>query len=144
MKDDSIMRELAHLNQVLEREARADGGATGVSLALAILASHEEAIAEGFASRLLTQAELADIVGVRPQSMGAMIAAMEQEGLVLRDPFEQDRRVHLLRLTDKGRAAAQEARDRQRAFAEKKLSVLSDEEKRQFADIVTKLNASLG
>lgn len=143
LKDDSIMRELAHLNQVLDRRARNERGATGGPLALAILAGHEEAMAEGFAPRHLTQVELADIVGIRPQSMGALVSTMEQDGLVRRVVCEHDRRAHLLTLTDAGRAAAQEARDQQRAFAERTLSVLSEQEKFQLSLIVTKLNASL-
>ena len=53
LSDDSIMREMAHMSQVIARRSRQAGGATGASFVLAVLASHEEAMAEGFAPRPL-------------------------------------------------------------------------------------------
>ena len=137
LSDDSIMREMAHMSQVIARRSRQAGGATGASFVLAVLASHEEAMVEGFAPRLLSQVELADIVGIRPQSLGALLARLEAAG-------EQDRRARQVKLTDHGRDQAQEARDHQRAFARDTLAVLDDAEKRQLAAIVLKLNAALG
>lgn len=142
LSDDSIMREMSHMNQVVLRRARAEGGSTGVSLALTVLENHEGAMADGFTSRLLTQVELADTMGIRPQSIGTLLAQMERDGLAERVACESDRRAHLVALTDKGRAEAQSARNRQKAFAKKALGVLTAEEKQQLADIVMKLNAS--
>ena len=144
LSDDSIMREMAHMSQVIARRSRQAGGATGASFVLAVLASHEEAMAEGFAPRLLSQVELADIVGIRPQSLGALLARLEADGCIERAAGEQDRRARQVKLTDHGRDQAQEARDHQRAFARDTLAVLDDAEKRQLATIVLKLNAALG
>lgn len=143
LSDDAIMRELAHLNLVIVRRARQEGGSTGPSLALAILASHEEAMAEGLAPRHMSQVELSDAVGMRPQSMGPLLAHLEQDGCIERVACEHDRRANLIVLTDHGRAAAQSARDGQRAFAAKTLSVLTDEEKASLAAAILKLNKSL-
>ena len=82
LSDDSIMREMAHMSQVIARRSRQAGGATGASFVLAVLASHEEAMVEGFAPRLLSQVELADIVGIRPQSLGALLARLEADGCI--------------------------------------------------------------
>ncbi len=84
LSDDSIMREMAHMSQVIARRSRQAGGATGASFVLAVLASHEEAMAEGFAPRPLSQVELADIVGIRPQSLGALLARLEADGCIER------------------------------------------------------------
>ena len=92
LSDDSIMREMAHMSQVIARRSRQAGGATGASFVLAVLASHEEAMVEGFAPRLLSQVELADIVGIRPQSLGALLARLEADGCIERAAGEQDRR----------------------------------------------------
>ena len=124
LSDDSIMREMAHMSQVIARR--------------------EEAMVEGFAPRLLSQVELADIVGIRPQSLGALLARLEADGCIERAAGEQDRRARQVKLTDHGRDQAQEARDHQRAFARDTLAVLDDAEKRQLAAIVLKLNAALG
>ena len=88
--------------------------------------------------------ELADIVGIRPQSLGALLARLEADGCIERAAGEQDRRARQVKLTDHGRDQAQEARDHQRAFARDTLAVLDDAEKRQLAAIVLKLNAALG
>jgi DNA-binding MarR family transcriptional regulator len=48
---------------------------------------------------------LAKLEGVRPQSMAATIAALEERGLVTRTPDASDGRRQLLTLTDDGRDA---------------------------------------
>lgn len=53
----------------------------------------------------LTTADLARAESVKPQSMGGTLAAMEEEGLVERQPHPTDRRQILYALTDEGREA---------------------------------------
>lgn len=71
------------------------------------------------------------------------LVKLEEEGLIERRPSQADRRSHLLALTDEGRAAAAKARELQAAYAEKALSVLTDEERIAFASAVVKLNDAL-
>ena len=143
LSDDSLMREMAHLNAVIGRNARNAGGAWGLPGALAILAGHEVAMEEGFAPRLMSQVEIAQAMGIRPQSVGPLISQLEDAGFVRRVPHEGDRRAHLIELTDEGRANAQAVRDQQRRFAEDTLSCLTQNEKDQLAALVLKLNAAL-
>ena len=102
LSDDSLMREMAHLNAVIGRNARNAGGAWGLPGALAILAGHEVAMEEGFAPRLMSQVEIAQAMGIRPQSVGPLISQLEDAGFVRRVPHEGDRRAHLIELTDEG------------------------------------------
>lgn len=52
----------------------------------------------------MTTAELARVELMKPQSMGIILASLEQEGLIERCPHPTDRRqIHFL-LTDEGRA----------------------------------------
>jgi DNA-binding MarR family transcriptional regulator len=53
----------------------------------------------------LTTADLARAESVKPQSMGGTLAAMEEEGLVERQPHPTDGRQILFALTDEGREA---------------------------------------
>jgi DNA-binding MarR family transcriptional regulator len=53
----------------------------------------------------LTTADLARAESVKPQSMGGTLAAMEEEGLVERQPHPTDGRQILYALTDEGRQA---------------------------------------
>jgi DNA-binding MarR family transcriptional regulator len=50
----------------------------------------------------LTTADLARAEAVKPQSMGATLVPLEQEGLVARDAHPTDGRQMLVRLTQKG------------------------------------------
>lgn len=142
LSDDALMREVAHMNAVLIRKSRRrDGfGELGV---LVILSGHEEAMAEGFATRLMSQVELADAIGIRPQSIGPLLTSLEGSGCIRRFVWERDRRTHLVELTDLGRERARGVRDEQRAFAAEVFSALSADEKRAFAAAIIKLNAWL-
>ena len=53
----------------------------------------------------MTTADLARAESVKPQSMGGTLAAMEEEGLVERQPHPTDGRQILYALTDEGREA---------------------------------------
>lgn len=141
---DSVFRELGHLSAVVRRAAGPDRQADRAKELLVHLAVHEGALEEGFATRWLTQVEVADMLGIRPQSVGPILVQLESEGLIERVAWSGDRRARLVKLTDAGRLAAAEARERQRAFAEQALSVLSEEERAGFAAAIVKLNATLG
>ncbi|HEX3984812.1 MAG TPA: MarR family transcriptional regulator [Acidisoma sp.] len=52
----------------------------------------------------LTTADLARAESVKPQSMGAVLASLEQGGLVERRPHPTDRRQVLFALTEQGQA----------------------------------------
>jgi DNA-binding MarR family transcriptional regulator len=58
----------------------------------------------------LTTADLARAESVKPQSMGGTLAAMEEEGLVERQPHPTDGRQILYALTDEGREARRKVR----------------------------------
>ncbi len=140
--DDAIMREMAHMGAVLARHARQRGVTTGALGVLAILAGHDDAIEDGYATRPMTQVDLAEAVGVRPQSIGPLLSRLENNGFIRRKKSEDDRRAHVVLLTESGRAEAQEARSCQRAFAQETLAVLTDEEKHELFAILLKLNTS--
>src|ERR1700761_9456802 len=57
-----------------------------------------------------TTADLARAESVKPQSMGGTLAAMEEEGLVERQPHPTDGRQILYALTDEGRGARRKVR----------------------------------
>ena len=141
LSDDSLMREIFHLKAVMERRARKSEGTNGTSSVLALLAGHEIAIAEGFTSRLMTQTELAQRLGIRPQSVGVLVVQLEEKGYLRRIPRDNDKRAFLLELTDAGRENAQEVREQQRLFAEDAFAPLTQKEKDQLTSIVAKLNA---
>ena len=64
----------------------------------------------------LSTVELATAERVRPQSMGQTLAELEAQGLVSRRPDEADGRRTLLELTDAGRQALAEDRQRREGW----------------------------
>lgn len=65
-----------------------------------------------------TSAELARAEAVKPQSMGATLAALEEEGMVERRPHPTDGRQILFALTAKGESVRREAVIASRAWFE--------------------------
>ncbi len=51
-----------------------------------------------------TQSELLESVGLNHSTVSKSLRRMQEAGLLTREPAEHDRRVQLVRLTDKGRA----------------------------------------
>ncbi len=95
---------------VLIRRARAASAHHGLSLA--------ESAVLGQLSRggPATSADLARTASMRPQSMGATIAALEQAGLVKRAPHPTDGRRMLVALTPKGAGVRSSTRAAKRTW----------------------------
>ena len=51
----------------------------------------------------ISQQQLADDLGIRPQSVSEAIAAMENHGLIRREPSTEDRRVMRIYITPQGK-----------------------------------------
>ncbi len=76
-----------------------------------------------------TTAELARAEGVKPQSMGATIAALEERGLVERTPHATDGRQVNIELTAKGAALRKSVRDAKRTWLAQAVAQLDKQEK---------------
>lgn len=72
----------------------------------------------------LTLGALAAAEQVRPPTMTRLVAALEQAGLVTRDPNPDDRRQILLRATPEGRRLLEEGRARWTASLTRRLAAL--------------------
>lgn len=96
--------ELVQTMGVLIRRMRTEAHTDGLSMS--------ESMVLGRLSRegAATTAELARAEGVKPQSMGATVATLEEQGLVERTPHPTDGRQMILRLTEKGTAVREAAR----------------------------------
>lgn len=89
-----------------------------------------------------TTAELARSEGMRPQSMSAAIAALEERGLIERKPHPSDGRQVNLALTDKGAAVRNSTKDLKRAWLAQVTARLQEEERQILAgagDILKRL-----
>lgn len=108
---DAEVTDFAQAIGLLVRRARAVGVSThGLSWTQAVVMAR--LAKEGPA----TTADLARAEGMKPQSMGASIAVLEEMGLVERRPHPTDGRQVLIGLTAKGAAVRQSTTDAKRAW----------------------------
>jgi DNA-binding MarR family transcriptional regulator len=101
----------------------------------AVTATHELSLSEGMVLGRLgkdgpaTTAELARAEAVKPQSMGATIAALEERGFVERKPHPTDGRQMNISLTDKGAAIRQSSKDAKLIWLAQAIARLDDRDR---------------
>jgi DNA-binding MarR family transcriptional regulator len=78
----------------------------------------------------LTIGQLAEAEQVRPPTMTRLIQALEQDGLVRREPDSADRRVVLVRATATGKRLLDEGRRRRVAVLASRVAMLPESERR--------------
>lgn len=91
----------------------------------------------------LTPGELAEHEKVQPPSMTRVIAALEERGLLTRNPHPTDRRQVILSVTEEGEKLLKEERRRKEAWLAQRLAELTPEEReilRQAAPILERLS----
>jgi DNA-binding MarR family transcriptional regulator len=101
----------------------------------AAAASHELSLTESAVMARLerygaaTTADLARAEGIKPQSMGTTIAALEEMGLVERRAHPTDGRQVNIELTAKGAAMRRSARDAKRTWLAQAIAQLDEQER---------------
>jgi DNA-binding MarR family transcriptional regulator len=101
----------------------------------AAAASHDLSLTESAVMTRLdkdgpaTTAELARAEGMKPQSMGTTIAALEDMGIVERRSHPTDGRQMNIELTAKGAALRRSARDAKRTWLAQAIAQLDEEER---------------
>jgi DNA-binding MarR family transcriptional regulator len=89
-----------------------------------------------------TTADLARAEGMKPQSMGTTIAALEEMGMVEREPHPTDGRQVNIELTAKGAAVRKSARDQKRTWLTQAIAQLDEKERETLfaaAEIIKRL-----
>jgi len=76
-----------------------------------------------------TTADLARAEGMKPQSMGATLAALEERGMVERKPHPTDGRQVKIELTAKGAAVRKSAKDAKRTWLAQAIAQLDEQER---------------
>ncbi len=86
-----------------------------------------------------TQAELAEMMDIRPQSLSELLGKLEDDGLIERRSDSDDRRAQRVFLTESGRVAADGVKDRHENHTEEFLAPLSEEECETLSALIEKL-----
>ena len=89
----------------------------------------------------MSQKELSNILDIRSQSLGELLAKLERSGYITRTPSETDRRVMDIRLTEAGMQAS-EQREQQLDTAELFAS-LDEEEQAALGDYLSRIISTL-
>jgi DNA-binding MarR family transcriptional regulator len=117
----------------------------------AAAASHELSLTESAVMARLdkhgpaTTADLARAEGMKPQSMGTTIAALEEMGMVERKPHPTDGRQVNIELTAKGAAVRKSSRDAKRTWLAHAIAQLDEEEREtlfEAGEIIKRLGES--
>ena len=82
--------------------------------------------------------DLSFLLGIRTSSLNETLSKLEKGGYILREPSEADRRVMLVMLTDKGRAAEQTGDEVPDMF-----SVLDETEQANFSEYLDRIIEAL-
>jgi DNA-binding MarR family transcriptional regulator len=134
---ETVAAELMQGIGVLVRRVRGEAGREGPSWS--------QAAAMGRLQRQgpMTTAELARAELVKPQSMGTLLAELEQDGLVQRQPHPTDGRQILFSLTDAGVAVRRRRHVAKLAWLAAAIDRLGADEQRTLVDAIA-LVARLG
>jgi DNA-binding MarR family transcriptional regulator len=130
----SLLRVINKIEQ--GRRVPRDYGA-GISMTLL----EAEMCALIFRNDGITGAELADELGVTRSATSQIVAKLKSKGLVEEQPAPDDAKRKRLHVTDRGRAAAQNARDYQVAMASALFGTASQAEVKAYLRFVERLEA---
>jgi len=92
----------------------------------------------------LTNAEIAEILDIRPSSVSATISRLVDAGFVERIPSTTDKRAVIVRLSDKGRELFAQYDERIDTTADELFGGLTPDEQAQLNHLLTKLSHQIG
>lgn len=87
----------------------------------------------------LLQRDLLEQARISPAALSEVLAKLEGEGLIVRKPFEHDRRQLLIQLTEKGEGYAEHMCQQRDEFERTALSCLAPEEQDQLESLLQRL-----
>jgi len=89
----------------------------------------------------ISQKELSDILDIRSQSLGELLAKLERNGYITRTPSEADHRIMDIHLTETGQQAS--GQDEQQMDTESLFGCLNEEEQAKLADYLGRIISAL-
>jgi len=119
---------------ILLRRVRGEPGTEGLSWSQAAAMGRLER------SGPMTTADLARAEMVKPQSMGTLLAELEGDGLVQRQPHATDGRQILFSLTDAGVEARRQRHAAKLAWLTQAIGQFDADEKRTLVDAIALIN----
>lgn len=90
----------------------------------------------------LTNAEIAEILDIRPSSVSATLSRLEEAGLIVREPSSRDKRVVIVRLSEKGQKMASHRDQGVADLADQLFGNLSDDEQAELQRLLDKVSVN--
>lgn len=131
----STYEKLLRLHRLLRRHRMASGAECGAHANRAY--GQGRVIAALKMRKELTSKELAYVLGIRQQSLNELLNKLEKKEYIVRTPSDEDKRVMVVGLTDKGEALEQED------VGDELFQVLSKDEIKTFESYIDRIIASL-
>ncbi|HEV7317479.1 MAG TPA: MarR family transcriptional regulator [Ensifer sp.] len=129
-----VIGRIARLLARLDDEGLKDVGISVAQLPVLVALKNGE---------MLTQKELAAIAGVEQPSMAQLLARMERDGLIRRDPDPNDKRSSLISLEAEAHRRLEPGRDVLRHNNREALAGFSPDEVRTLTDMLHRIYANL-
>lgn len=87
----------------------------------------------------VSSGELAEIIGVKPSAITAIVERMEKLNLVKKEKSKKDKRIHVIKLTIKGVEKYEISKKKREVIINKYMSKLENDELKQLLNIYEKL-----
>ena len=87
----------------------------------------------------LTQRELLERANISPAALSEVVAKLECEGLITREPYKHDRRQLVIELTEEGRYCAERFCKERETFEHNAFACLTPEETQQLQHTLSRL-----
>jgi DNA-binding MarR family transcriptional regulator len=89
----------------------------------------------------ISQKEMAQILDMRPQSLGELLEKLERNGYITREHSAEDHRIMNVKLTEAGKELLEQ--NTEQSFSEDLFNRLNEEEKSQLNDFLDRIIATL-
>lgn len=133
MKRDFSDKKLLHYNKIRQSCQTLDKSRKGKE-------SQKRALIILLHTGDITQRELTRRLGITPASVSELLTKLETDGMLVRTQSKTDRRLLILSLTEKGRAAAQKYTAAREQRQQEMFACLNEEEKAALLSALEKLN----
>lgn len=135
----SLLRVSRQLMQAVEKHL-SSAGLSWAKFRLLLDLQRHEFLGE---TQGLQPSELSDLQGLSRNTVSALIASLEQEGLVSRELHSTDRRKFVIRLTPRGRRVLKSKLDKEFKFLTECFAGFTPNERKTLFNLLTRLNATI-
>ncbi len=140
MKTKEAAGELIkQISEALERDCNNNMRKSGMTLSQSSVLLLLENGAEG----ATTLKEIEKMLHCAQSTAHGLVTRLEEKGLVASSGHPEDRRVRVVRITDKGRAYCREAKTQMREMEARLLSPLGEGERKQFLDYLSRIRDAI-